>query len=88
MIFVQISKCICLNFKMHFSLNFKMIFIQIIKWNCAKYKMHLSECRKIFNRFTKWICTNYKNYIFLSGKICLFKFQNVCDQIKECRCPN
>ena len=54
-IFFQITKCICLNFKMYL---FKLpnVFVQIAKCICPNYKMYLFKLQNIFVQIAKCIC--------------------------------
>ena len=46
-VFVQISKCICPNFKMYLS-KFQNVFVQISKCICSYLEMYLSTIQNVF----------------------------------------
>ena len=86
-VFVQISKCIRPNCKMHF-LNFQNTFVQFKENICPSHQIYLSACKGSCRstweggagKKVNCICSNHKEY--------LSKFKSVFVQIITCICFN
>ena len=66
-VFVQITKCICSNYKMYLP-KLQNVFVQIItKCICSNYKIYLSKLQNVFIKIDKYICQNRNSILITTG---------------------